>query len=285
MRKITCLVSIIVIIIIIVIFKEAGVFAVNCQAGEPEVEGGFITSGRSNKPCNTPANLPPVIFNPQSAFLSFKIPSYDDLKLIFYDQSKSANKATVSPLAVGLDVTVGQLNAAVASLQSQVGVKKKPGRNDLDEGIFLVDGTLLINGSLFPGRVLDDAAFVVFVKDNLIISQNINYARDRNDGGLVFVVGKDVFIEKSVRQIDAVIISSGQICTAADGQICGAPLDTDPLIINGSLISLNAQKPIKFSRDLPDNTDPAEIINYQPKYLVILKNILSGSVQKWAEVY
>lgn len=124
---------------------------------------------------------------------------------------------------------------------------------------------------------------VVFVDGNLHFSGDYKYGTDKT--GAVFVVKGDVNIDTSVTQVDAVIISEGTICTAYNGTPCPSTnVSALQLVINGSLISLNPDKPIKFRRTLSDNSQPAEIINHQVKYLVILRDLLSDTYQKWSEI-
>ncbi len=148
------------------------------------------------------------------------------------------------------------------------------------------DGNLTLSAAI-PGNRIG----VIFVAGNLIINPSSGTVGTTQDG-LVFVVKGDVFISPSTTRIDAVIISSGRIYTAASsGSTCSssAPvLTTSPLIINGSLVSINQepaeQTPIKFCRTLANNTQAAEQINAQPKYLVILRNMLSDTLQRWSEI-
>lgn len=135
---------------------------------------------------------------------------------------------------------------------------------------------------------------VVFVDGNLNFTSNYNYGT--NLTGTVFVVQGDINIDTAVTRIDAVLISEGIIYTA--GSKCNtSSVVANQLVINGSLISLK-QPPdtepnavyIKFCRKLgetgalKDSTDPAEKINHQVKYLVILRDLLSDTYQKWSEI-
>lgn len=192
------------------------------------------------------------IIDIKTTFAPFKIPSYDDLKSIYYDQSKStkvelANGYTdpISPNTIyhrGSDVEVNSFRPLTGS------------------------GTA-----------------VIFVGGNFYIKSDINYGSPTS--GVVFVVRGDVNIDKAVTIVTAILISSGTICTAFDGTSCpSSNITASQLIINGSLISLDAGKPIKFRRALTDNSQPAEKIVYRPKYLVILRNLFADTLQKWSEV-
>ncbi len=136
---------------------------------------------------------------------------------------------------------------------------------------------------------------LVFVDGNLNFTGNYCYRGDGSTDcsssippspliGVVFVVSKDVIIAPEVTRIDAVIISYGKIFTA--GALCSqlTPVLSSQLIINGSLISLDQNNKIEFCRTLSDNSLPAEKIVQQPKYLVILRHLMSDTYQKWSEI-
>ena len=102
-------------------------------------------------------------------------------------------------------------------------------------------------------------------------------------------------IDKSVKLINAVIISDNTVYTAVD-LLANPPVttciknnidvgaSTNALTINGSLISLK-EGSIVFCRKLTDDfLWPAEKINQEPKYLVILKDLFSDTLQKWSEI-
>lgn len=145
---------------------------------------------------------------------------------------------------------------------------------------------------------------VIFVSGNLIINSDIKHVNGAGNedpnSGVVFVVKGNVNIATAVTQVNAVIIAEGVICTAFDGTNCLDGTTTTPkLTINGSIVSLNppaatpdprcaptvtAACPLKFVRSLADNTTAAEVINYQPKYLVILRDLFSDTLQRWSEV-
>lgn len=201
----------------------------------PSLFGKFNTSGA-------------CVVDTKATYAPFKLPTYDDLKSIYYTQSK-ATKSTITSLTAVTDQTV-----------------------------YLVSGNLTIAST--PSG---SGTAVVFVEGQLIINSNYTYGTPNS--GTVFVVKGDVNILQSVARVDAVIISAGTTCTAYDGAFCPTiNVLTPQLVINGSLISLNEATPIKFRRSLTDNTQPAEKINHQVKYLVILRNLFSENLQKWSEI-
>lgn len=206
------------------------------------------------------------LIDPKASFVPFKIPTFADLKSLYFDQSKSERKTTLAD-----SPNHGTLNSALAP-------------DDLDR-IFYIDGSLTLDQSPFSGRARN-APVVIFVKDNLNISIDISYAAADANGGLVLVAGGDVNIAPSVSTVHAVIIAQGTIYTGAnaDNSCSTSSVSASVLTINGSLVSLNPDKPIKFCRTLADNSNPAEKINQQIKYLVILRNLMSDTYQKWSEI-
>lgn len=208
------------------------------------------------------------IVDPNAAFAPYKIPTYNDLKSLYYDQAKQSGSITKHDAQVG-DKNEGDIRMTTGNDHLYY-IKKTNSTS--------TDGNLTISSNISGNQT-----GVVFVDGNLNITSNLTTA----NSGLVFVVKGDVNIDKTVQQIDAVIISEGTICTAYDGT-CPAtnvPNNSQPLVINGSLISLNESKPIKFKRSLADNNSlPAEKINHQIKYLVILRNLFSDTFQRWSEI-
>ncbi|MBI2018098.1 hypothetical protein HYS96_00145 [Candidatus Daviesbacteria bacterium] len=201
------------------------------------------------------------IIDPKTAFVPFKIPSYEDLKSLYYTQSK----------ATKIDATPASGTANQGTIRSAL--------NSSD--IILIRGDLNLNGNLGGSP----KTAVILVEGNLNFGGS-NFTFGDNNTGVVFVVSGNVNIDPTVTQIDAIIIAGGIICTASGGSVCptaNVP-NSQPLVINGSLISLNELASIKFRRSLADNRRPAEKINHQIKYLVILRDLLSDTYQKWSEI-
>lgn len=146
-----------------------------------------------------------------------------------------------------------------------------------------------INGNLgISGNITGSYTGLVFVDGDLNISADYYYGTSSTGPvapliGTVFVIKGNINISPSVTRIDAVLISQGKIYTA--GTNCApSSVTTSPLVINGSLISLSQDNKIQFCRTLTDNTQAAEKINHQVKYLVILKDLISDTLQKWSEI-
>lgn len=214
----------------------------------PRAEG--LVTATKQDPTSRFGSLAQVcILDPAAAFVPFKIPTYDSLKSLYYDQPTTIKKIIITP----------------------------PDLSNLDslDAIYFKNGDLLIN-TINPNT----STAVIFVQNNLDIAGNITYGTPNT--GLVFIVKGNIIIRPSVTTVNAVLISEGIIYTA--GASCTNPTSAPQLTINGSLISLIPNNPIKFCRTLIDNTQAAEVINHQVKYLVILRNLIFDNPIKWAEV-
>lgn len=189
---------------------------------------------------------------------------------IFTSNAKAAVPSNVtkhSPAAFSGSINLGESTDHIYQFTNDVIIDNQGDITGANTGVVFIQGNLNI-GPL-PGKTLKHG---------------------NKKSGLVFVVKGNVNIHQSVEEIDAVIIAEGIICTAYDGTAClDGNTQTPQLTINGSLISLNQNnpaEPIRFRRNLgADNVaTPAEKIVYQPKYLVILRDMLSDTFQKWSEV-
>lgn len=210
------------------------------------ISGGSDTFGNTGQVC---------VINTQDAsyrdFNEATLPSYADLENQFYHLTRSAAKKTGN-------FSNGELPGFTGN------------------GIYRHNGDLNISckDSTCTGG---SGAQVIFINGTLTITDNINYAATDSSSGLVFIVKDNINILSSVTNINAVLISSGIICTAYSGPGClDGTQTTGQLTINGSLISLNktplASPAILLRRNLANNLNqPAEKINKQPKYLYILR--------------
>lgn len=193
--------------------------------------------------------------------------SYSSMKAVYYTKSKidPNNKKNISG------------NATNLTINDFANTANK-------EYLINISGDLLLNASI---NVKNKSVIVIFVDGNLNINADQTYT-DSGDRGLVFVVSGDVNIAPNVTEVDAVIITYRQFCSAVqvDGTCPSTPVETAfPLTIKGSVISLNddGQTP-KFVRSLANNNNPAETITYQPKYLIILRNIFAKTLTVWKEI-
>ena len=239
----------------------------NCSGGSsiPRADG-LVTTPSLSGIFNTSSGR--CITNEQrAAFVSFKIPSYEDLKAIYYTSSKSSSTTTK--------------HDSVASIANLPQGKIDLGGNT--DHLYLFTDNVVISS---PSDTTGNNTGVIFIEKDLTIGpiSSNKFQQGGKDSGVVFVVKGDVIIDPTVTQIDAVIIASGTIYTA--GTLCGTSSQTtSQLVVNGSLIALNDQRPVKFCRKLTNNLiQPSEKITFQPKYLSILKDIFADSLQKWSEI-
>lgn len=223
------------------------------QNTNPRVRDGLISTPAISNNFGNPTGT--CIISDKAAFASFI--NYAYLESLFYTQSKAPKSDSAATDKEGLSAALGTGNSIVR-----------------------LTGNLRMNGN-----VTASGTHIVFVKGNLTFASPMtSFTYGDRTSGLVFIVNGDVIIEPTVRNIDAVIIAAGTIYTAGNGCSNTSPVLTEPLAINGSLVNLDASKPIKFCRKLPTNEEAAEKINQEPKYLVILRNLLSETLQKWSEV-
>ncbi len=195
---------------------------------------------------------------------SIDIGNYASLKNIFYTQSKLSKPSLPSNLAFTIDNIYNTSSLTISTGNSNI-----PSGNGTE--VIFIDNDLQI-------------------RDNVAYHTNIGTTPPTGDsgGGLVFVVGGDVYIDRLVTRVDAIIIADGTIYTASTGgTVCSRNgVTASPLSINGSLISLNgsaANGAIIFCRTLNDNSLPSETINAQAKYAVILKDLMSRTVSLFLE--
>lgn len=205
------------------------------------------------------------ILDPLSSYANFKVDSYDSLYAKFFTK--------VNPSSSVQKLTFGDID------QDSL-------RFDGNTSYLVSAGNVRIRNT--GSNIGGSNTAVIFVNGNLEIEKNITYGTGTT--GLIFVVKGNTYIHQNVTEINAVIVGQGIICTAyvsAAGNC--APSDTTPqLVINGSLISLNQNPldttPITFGRKSADTATPAEIINQQAKYLVILKGLFTNNYTLQREI-
>lgn len=202
------------------------------------------------------------LISPRAAFLSHKIPNYNDLFTEYYTLSKAIKTTSNDSPA-----SRGHLRFQVAPVVHLKG--------DLN-----IDGNL-DNDVSGPG--------VVFVDGNLTFSGDYQYgslgASADKASGTVFVVKGNVVIGPNVTKVDTVIIAEGKIYTAGLG--CSrSSVTTAQLEIKGTLVSLDKSNPIVFCRTLgtQNSNKAAEVITQQPKYLSIMRNVFASTLERWSEI-
>lgn len=123
-----------------------------------------------------------------------------------------------------------------------------------------------------------NANLVFFVDGDLTVNNNVTDTSN-NAGTLTFVVSGNINVGTAITTMDGVYIFGKQLSDPGNG--------ATSLTVHGSLIGLSGNSDASFKLDRSvtnNNTTPAEIIYYQPKYTYILRDALSsGSTYSWTE--
>jgi hypothetical protein len=119
--------------------------------------------------------------------------------------------------------------------------------------------------------------YVWFIDGNLTINQNITIP---SSSTVIFVVHGDIVIKTSVTRADGVYVSLGSFTDVdASGSLGSA------LTINGAVYATNNIILSRILTPAADNSaNPADIINFQPKYIDALSGILGTPTISWQEV-
>jgi hypothetical protein len=128
--------------------------------------------------------------------------------------------------------------------------------------------------------------WVVFVDGNLTVSSNVII---NGSSTLTFVVRGNITVNTSVTQADGIYIAGGVDAAGAD--IAGsafadtggtAPGTITQLVVNGGVYAAS----FNLARVLSANNDsiPADLFNFQPKYLLNLSSLLGSPQLNWREV-
>lgn len=232
-----------------------------CQltgAGEESFADGLISAGGGISGKVDSATGACVV-DPAAKYATYELPkNYEELKNTYYLRAKPISTTTRNPASSETN------KSALRNL-------------DTKNQIYNFTGDFNI-----AGRVDGTKVGIIFIDGNLTIQNKLDYPSA--EGGLIFIVKNNVFISSQVTKLDAVIIAFGEICSNATGSSCN-PLPTPPtpysqqLVVDGSFISLNRDTPVKFTRSLRDNREAAELIIQQPKFLVLLKDIFSETLE------
>ncbi|MDO8638087.1 MAG: NBR1-Ig-like domain-containing protein [Candidatus Daviesbacteria bacterium] len=207
------------------------------------------------------------LINEKASIPPFSVPNYNDMKAVYFDKM---DKAKTPASSYTTEKITG--NATQGNIQSKL--------DNLKDTIINVTGDVDINGPF--NQPNKSRVIVIFINGKFTISNNIDYSKDIASRGLVFVVSGNVNINPSVTEVNAFIITYGQFCSAPQDDGSCVTTVAPALNIKGSVISLGTVSP-KFVRTLADNATPAEVITYQPKYMVILKDIFSRTLSIWKE--
>lgn len=189
--------------------------------------------------------------------------------------------------------------------------------------LFHINSDLNINGTSISGSEPASPTLkptMVFVAGNLNLLADINYGNNKSNIGIVFIVRGKINIDAGVTRVNAVLVAQGEhvegvgivrvhdsvrhtICTSCytdrssgnyarnNSRHALNPTQFDEtLIIQGNLVSLKSLKvgeenqSIAFYRERENNDTPAEIINGQVKYMIILKDLITQPFQRFVEL-
>lgn len=230
-----------------------------------QLENGFLTVRDTQSQASTKFQTSDkCIIGAPASVPQFSIPTYPEMKSLYITQNK-----LVTPIS---------LSGSQTFTNSQPHFSKNTAylytinQTDTDAGNLTVDQNF---------KIPKGATVVVFVDGDLTINDDLN---DEKDSGVIFVVQKEARIAPSVTSVNAFIITHGGFCSSFASGLCISSVGK--LTLNGSIISFSSDpaKQPQFKRTNGLNIDPSEEIIYQPKYLVLLKNIFAKTLQLWSEI-
>ncbi|MBP6979608.1 hypothetical protein KBB41_01005 [Candidatus Curtissbacteria bacterium] len=155
-----------------------------------------------------------------------------------------------------------------------------PAPSALPGGIYTTSGNLTYTGNYsFTGPVV-----IIVRSGNLYIENDLTIAGNQN--GVVFMVEGDINIRDTVTRADGIYIAQNTFRSAYN---LPSIQFTDQLVIDGAVYSYGGfalDRIIDPGTGAPDDVadDPGELINYQPKYLIIFGDLLSVSNTSWNEI-
>jgi hypothetical protein len=156
----------------------------------------------------------------------------------------------------------------------------------INQGIYQSNTVTVSSPITLDSTTFAQRDIVYVIHGDLHVNANISLPDD--SGTLTFIIEGDVTVSADVTEMDGVYLFDGSF---TDGR------GSAPLTIRGSLINLakasnetisaqSGTSTIAFQRDLGqnNNSQASEVILYQPKYLVRLKELLdSHSILTWGE--
>jgi len=154
------------------------------------------------------------------------------------------------------------------------------GKLPLVNGVYFQSGNYTIDLNTIPAGLAtaQNLAAVIFIKEDLTI--NKNFSLDKSSAYL-FVIGKDLRIDKKVDNIAGYYIVDGKIDTGYNGN------DGEQLKVSGGLVGngdWHLGKSLTANKNL---TTPAEVIAFPINYFVnknLINLITGGSKFIWTEV-
>lgn len=142
-------------------------------------------------------------------------------------------------------------------------------------GLYEINGDYTIDNQSTPNNY-DSATFnqIVFIEGNLSIDNDIEVSASST---ALFIVSGDVYIDKAVNTVGIAIFADGDLYSAyniGDGEA------TQTLNLNG----MYSADEIKLQRTLQgtqNNDTPAESFEFEPKYMIQLREFFDESTVEW----
>ncbi len=164
-----------------------------------------------------------------------------------------------------------------------------PGPGQISNDIDNICNTLGMNGSVeITGSWGDSNPYtgnpgVIFVRDKLTIKRNMRIAADT---GLIWVVQGDIEVRDNVTNIDGIFITNGTFDTNLPTRNCNVPKQgsDEPLTINGAVYGFTNTCFTRILGGGRDLDNPAETINFQPRYLYLFREIVGDDITIYREV-
>lgn len=217
------------------------------------------------------------VIDPKAAYVEFKVPSYSEIKSLFFTQNK--NMTLFNLPNASITCPNGMAATGTTTLKNLHTLTNfTTNASAVNVACYL---TRIDHSSGTNGPFADNTAqkmVVIFADNDVAIDSNLTFGGDNY--GLIIIAKGNIFIAPTVTRIDAVLVTEGNIYTSATNATpnTATVANSSQLVVNGSLISLGqAGQRIYFNRSLANNTQAAEVINYQPKYLVLLRGLLTQS--------
>lgn len=119
----------------------------------------------------------------------------------------------------------------------------------------------------------NEERMIFLVNSNLSIEQDVKIA-SANNAGIIFVIAGDLLISDNVSRLDGFYLVDGEVKTGGvDKQ----------LMVHGGILT-SEQGKFNFRRIYADNSGPAEVFIYEPKYLILMTDFFEDWGMRWDEV-
>ncbi len=233
-------------------FSEYALYIGTVNAPTRASKSGFIAAKYNNREVNTPSS---------------------SVTLSWYEYLKE----TISTSVTIQSLSVSNISGSVKSALANAGATKSAGRYIVD-----IPGNLTIGDA---STTICDSNSIILVKGNLTVRPSLDKTLD---GGCLFVVGGNVVIEPGGQvnsgsdfstpalydEINAMFVVDGQFRILEDSP--AGNTKRDAIYIRGGVTS----KTISFERNLGlgnSGTQPTEVFDYDPYYVLNFRDILSIS--------